>query len=499
MLAVVVLVLVFLFARLLTAPRVFTPVQGPAVTPQPAERTPEPLSGPPPNVVLIVTDDQRWDTLSVMPNIQRLLIGRGLAFNNAFASTPVCCPSRATILTGQQAYHTGVTDNEGPRGGVRSFKHRTSLATWLKESGYSTSYIGKYLEGYERYGEYSFVPPGWDDWHAILGLPEGGEAFFNYGMNENGKFVRYGEARSDYQTDVLARRAVEFIGRAQRPFFVHLAPFAPHPPAHPAPGDEGAFAQEPAFRPPSYDVRAREDTPAAKLPPIPPKYAGIYDAYRRNALGSLLAVDRAVGDIVEAVASKGELENTIFIYMSDNGFLLGEHRLFGKVWPYEPSIRIPLVIRLPGAEQARTSEQLVLNADIAPTIVELTGARARLRPDGTSLVPLLRGDEEGWRQEVPLLYIGEGQVKAYDPPRWLGIRTHRYKFVIYDDNSRELFDLKEDPDELENLSGSASIYEVENQLYQQLGKLTPQGHLGRRSLPRPTPDPNAEPRELFED
>jgi arylsulfatase A-like enzyme len=499
-LILVVLILIVVFSRALTPEPSFVPGAEPIVTPIPTARTPSPLSGPAPNIVFILTDDQRAKDVSVMPNVKRLLADRGMTFTRAYASTALCCPSRASILTGQHAYHTGVLDNTPPRGGVSALKHESTLATWLKEAGYNTSYIGKYLNGYEQPDAHEYVPPGWDDWHALFTLEPGltpKSLAYDYGLNENGDLNTFGTSPENYLTTVLTRRAVDFISKARSPFFLHFATAAPHIPAQPAPGDEHAFDDRPPERPPSYDVRTDDTSPAAQFEPITGAFEYLMDRYVRNALASLLAVDRAVAELYEAVEARGELDNTVFIFMSDNGMLVGEHRIFGKAWAYEPSIHLPLIITLPGSDRPSTSNELVQNVDIAPTITELAGARPRLRFDGVSLVPLMRGEPIKWRQEVPIMYLGDGELFA--PPGFIAIRTSRYKLVVYETGDHELFDLEKDPYELENLAGTPDAYEIEGPLYERLARLTPRGYLGQRRLPRPTPYPSVPPERFFAD
>lgn len=456
-------------------------------TPMPTIRTPEPLRGPPPNIVLILTDDQRADSLRVMPNVKRLLIDRGVTFENAFASTPVCCPSRASIYTGRHSFRTKVFDSRKPNGGVEAFSDDSTLATWLNDAGYATAFAGRYLNGYEVLGEQSFVPSGWDDWHAWL--TDGRGVYYDYRLNENGEVRRFGRTASEYLTDVLADRATSFIASAQRPFFVHFAPLAPHAPAVPAQQDIGTFADEPLDRPPSYDVVADGDVPAADLPPLPDFIKRYADGYRRSTLESLQAVDRAIASIVEAVDARGELDKTLFVFTSDNGHLQGEHRIFNAAWAYEPSIRVPLVIRAPGSADPFIERRLVQNVDIAPTITELTGVRPGLRPDGTSLVPLLRREDVRWRQETYFEYLGDRE--RYDsPPPYIAIRTDRHKLIVYADGSRELFDVGEDPHEMRNLAGTTEASEIEGPLYRRLGRLTTRGRLPsptRSASPTPAP------------
>ena len=423
-----------------------------------------------PNVVLILTDDQRYDDMDVLPSVRALLGDHGITFPNSFVSTPLCCPSRASLLTGRYSSNTNVYDNEAPNGGVQAFDDNSTIATWLRNAGYDTSFVGKYLNGYELLPDgQSFVPPGWTDWHGFA--PKDG-AYYNYELNENGVMHTFGKKPSDYLTDVLAKRATSFIKKSDRPYFLLFAPYAPHLPAVPAPQDVNAFAKNAPFRPPGYNLQAAPGTPAGALPPLTSKLMSFGDTYRKNALASLLSVDRAVTNIFEAVRARGQLNNTVFLFTSDNGLLLGEHRIIGKIWPYEQSIRVPLLARVPWSDARRTDNHMVLNVDLAPTIASLAGVTPGRPVDGASLVPLLRGQSPTWRDHVLIEYLGDRQSELV-PPKYSGIRTGRYKLIVYEDGSKELFDLKVDPNELvdiANLPGSASI---ENGLLSQLDKADP--------------------------
>jgi N-acetylglucosamine-6-sulfatase len=396
----------------------------------------------PPNIVLIVTDDQRWDTLDAMPSVQRLLVDHGVTFENAFVTTPSCCPSRVSLLTGQYSHHTGVFDGSAANapGGAPAFRDGSSIATWLHEAGYRTGLFGKYLNDYAALPR-GYVPPGWDEWVA-LATPHPQIRYYDYELNENGTIVRYGDVPSDYSTRVLAEKAVRFVEGA-RPFFLYLAPIAPHPPATPAPQDVDASIT-PWTPPPSFDEADDSDKPGGGAGPLDRAAA---EHLREEMMRSLLGVDRAVRDVVRAVREAGRLEDTYFVFTSDNGSLWGEHRLVGKVWPYEESIRVPLVIRPPGSDPTRTVDALALNLDIPATIAELAGVRPGLPQDGRSLVPVLKGDVDRWRHAFVVEFLG------YAPgiPAYSGIRTERYLYVEYRDRSRELYDLRADPFELENL------------------------------------------------
>ena len=205
---------------------------------------------------------------------------------------------------------------------------------------------------------------------------------------------------------------------------------------------------------------------------------------------ALQSLDRAVARIVEAVEQRGDLERTVFIYTSDKGVLLGEHRIFNAVWPYEEAIHVPLVVRVPWLSEAFTDSRLVSNADITPTIAELTGVRTTIAQDGLSLAPVLHRESVAWRQEVLICYLGP-RTHTGVPPRFRAIRTDRFKLVVYEDRSRELFDLQSDPNELKNLAGSEAAAEVEEPLFRRLNKLMPALPVIEEPLPTLAPSPRA--------
>ncbi len=404
-----------------------------------------------PNIVVILTDDQRWDQLAGMPNVRSLLVGRGMTFTNAFVTTSLCCPSRASILTGQYAHHTGVLDGSatGRPGGAPAFDDTSTLATWLHDGGYTTALVGKYLNDLSGLPT-GYVPPGWDRWFGIAQAAHQ-DRYYGYELNENGRIVQYGHDPGDYTTTVLQSKAVGFVDHAREPFFLYVAPVAPHLPATAAPGDAGAFADEPASQPPSFDEADVSDKPELRdTPPLGTHGAAEVTAVGRRMLASLLGVDRAVKAVVDAVASRGELSNTYFFFTSDNGFLLGEHRLVGKIWPYEESIRVPLVVAGPGIPRDAARPEIALNIDLAPTIAALAGVTPGLPEDGRNLVPLLHGRHPAWRSAFVEEFLGD----APSQPRFDAVRTERYLYVEYEDGSRELYDLRADPYELSNLIGT---------------------------------------------
>lgn len=423
-----------------------------------------------PNIVLILTDDQRWDTLRYMPTVERKLVGHGVTFANGFVTNPLCCPSRASILTGAYSHTTRVYRNDGPLGGFASFRDESTVATWLDGAGYRTALIGKYMNGYPG----SYVPPGWDRWVAFKR-----PGYFRYGIDVDGKDLPATD-QTAYSTDFLRQQAVSFIRAARRPFFLYFAPYAPHGPARPATRHESAFSELPPWRPPSYNERDISDKPrrVRSVPPLDGPARRSLDMFRRNQLRTLLAVDEAVASILDALADRGQLANTLVVFTSDNGFLWGEHRLSGKRHPYDESIRVPLIVRYDGlVGAARTDRRSVLGIDLAPTFAELAGVEAP-GAEGRSLLPLLRRDDARWPSAflVETLH-GGGQT-------YCGIRAQRSKFVAYANGDRELYDLATDPYELRNLAGAPSRANAVSLLRARLARLcnpTPPG-LSRKLL-----------------
>ncbi len=400
--------------------------------------------------MLIVTDDERADTPR-LANVTRRLARRGVTFSNAFVTTSMCCPARAGILTGQYSHHNGVVGNGG-RGAYLAFDEQSTLAVWLRGAGYATALVGKYLNGYSVDG-HDEVPPGWSDWQAIDSAPA--QRYYDYVLDENGREVFYGSAPSDYSTSVLARKAVEFLRGAREPFFLYFAPVAPHLPATPAPGDARSVPAPP-LPAPSFNERDVRDKPWARLHPRRLSRNAVrylLDTIRDKQLESLRAVDRSVGEIATTLGRRHLLDRTVILYTSDNGFLWGEHRLGGKVWPYDESIRVPLVARVPWPQAwDTTDDHLVLNIDLASTVAELAGVRPGLPQDGRSLVPLLRDESVAWRSAFLVEYRGRSLLGQGGPPPFRAIRTQRYLDVDYDNGWRELYDLARDPWELRNVA-----------------------------------------------
>ncbi len=430
-----------------------------------------------PNVVVVMTDDQALDTMAAMPLTRRLIGSRGTTFERAFVSFPLCCPSRATFLTGQYAHNHGVRNNAGPHGGYKSLDKGHTLATWLAAAGYRTGFVGKFLNGYGEGDAVTEVPPGWSEWYGLPGKAK--QRAFDFNLNENGEIVHYGGAQGKqgpYKTDVLADQAAGFIHRSApnpRPFFLWVATNGPHrdtglPEAaernpEPAPRDRGRFEGRHPPRGTSVGELDVSDKPrdVRSRPPLGRATRAQLDREYVSQLEALASIDRLVARLVRRLRSAGELDQTVFVFTSDNGYLRGQHRLEGKSRLYEEAIRVPLLIRGPGFEAGAHDRRLVANIDLAPTILDAAGAAADLTPDGRSLIPSANGPA----RDAVLLEVFE-RKQAFQ-----GLRTQRYAYAEYENGERELYDLRRDPEQLENLAGSAPLAALRAQLARRLAGL----------------------------
>jgi arylsulfatase A-like enzyme len=432
---------------------------------------------PRPNVILIHTDDQRSDTIGYMPALMEQIAAKGVRFENTFSPNPVCLPSRASILTGNYAHTHGVLSNGPPDGGPLRFigPDQETIAVWLQSEGYRTGFFGKY-HGYFAYCSESScpVPPGWDEWRSFLK-----DDYFNYEMSKNGTIVPYGGAPEDYSTDVMRDEVLAFLdAHPDEPLFVYFAPFAPHVSVAngffpvPAPRHEGALASVPPWRPASYMEEDVSDKPAiiqARPAVLDPVVSFYFDLQRYLGLESLLAVDEAIAAIVAKLEEQGRLTDTLIIFTSDHGYSDGEHRLFGKLCPYEECIRIPLVMRYPRVlhDRPETRDEPAMVIDFAPTIAEWARVSPERVPpiDGLSLVGVARGTQATWRDTVLL--------EQWMVRRYAGVRTAEWKYVLLDTGERELYDLVNDAAELENVADQfpALAAELEGRIVELGGSL----------------------------
>lgn len=414
-----------------------------------AREAPVPLDDRP-NVILVVTDDQTVDTLPsdppAMPWLQSQLADPTtgwLAFPQAIVSTPMCCPSRATLLTGLTADHHGVTSNEDGA----DLDETDTLPVWLHDAGYTTGLVGKYLNGYPWDGG-PYVPPGWDRWFAKTNESPA-TTYYGYGVVDQGAWRRFGTSPGEYVTDVLGREAVAFVrsAPAERPWFLYLAPPAGHAPWIPAPRDTGLLGGAPPAIPSDAVLNDVEGKPAwvRGRPPIDDERAAQLQTDRVRARETLLSADEQLRRVWQAVLARGEQDRTVVVFLSDNGYQFGEHRWVGKQTPYEPSIRVPFAIRSPWVAGGSVPA-LVSNLDVAPTIVALAGVVAP-SGDGRSLSALLSGSGPAPAgRAVPISWAGSPGV-----PAWTGVRTTGSIRVRWADGTVERYSLARDPDQLRNL------------------------------------------------
>jgi arylsulfatase A-like enzyme len=403
-----------------------------------------------PDVVVILTDDQRLDDLGVMTTVQQEIAGKGTTFANAFVVNTVCCPTRATLLTGRHSHGSGVFTNGQDCHGSRPFDDRSTVATTLDAAGYRTGMVGKYRNSW--IGE--DPPPGWDDWHAFWGLGDNsGGAYFDYQLDHNGVRQSYGSAAADYSTDVLAPYAEDFIRStpASEPLFLMFTPFGPHGGQKPAPRHRGVFDGMVIPHGPHFNEADVSDKPAyvRAMPALTADELRAVDVSRRRARETLLSVDEAVAGILDALADTNRLSNTLVVFTSDQGFSRGEHRIERKGAPYEDILRVPLVARFDaGGTGARVESRMVANTDLAPTLAALAGT-SMPGVDGRSWLPLLQDQPVPWRHDVLTEYVQGG-----DPiPSYCAIRTATRKYVGYVTGEVELYDLERDPYELANAAG----------------------------------------------
>ena len=438
-----------------------------------------------PNLILVVTDDQTMAQLNqaTMPNTLELIGAQGTTFANTIATTPLCCPSRATMITGQYGHNNGVLANRPGYGALVG--PRNVLPAWLQAAGYRTAHVGRWLNGFRNAGG-DAAAPGWDRWFTL------GESqtYFGYKINTGDSEVKYGNGARDYVTRVLNQAAIRFVrreARSKRPFFLQLDHIAPHsaaqkgaktgecahsaiPPTRVPAGFEGAQLATP----PSFNEADVGDKPSFVKDRPPLNDAQVTELQRQNRcrLASLPAVDEGVRRIVAALAKAGELDDTAIVFVSDNGYFFGEHRVPNeKYLAYEEAIRIPMLIRFPAGVGTPGAEvdAPVANIDIAPTLLALAGARPCIRSgcrvlDGRPLTDLVQGGAwPGDRALAIELARAAERPTTELPCKYEGLRASGQVYIEYSSvpdaagrcapsSEREHYDLAADPYQLENLA-----------------------------------------------
>jgi arylsulfatase A-like enzyme len=467
-----------------------------------------------PNVVVVMTDDMRADELLFAPQVRKLVARRGLTFENSFSPFPLCCPARASFLTGVYAHNHHVYWHEPPYGYGRFDDSRT-IATSLRAAGYQTGFVGKYLN---RYGvdrsrvsgkpSWRYVPRGWTDWRAAFESPglegvHGGTYFyFDTPYNVNGRVDNTHRGR--YQTDVIgdfsvgmARRFAERRRASGKPFFMYVNYVAPHhggpveqdDPRNVAGGDDAEFATPARPR----WVRGRFDGLIRRASGLPrgggPSEKDMSDKHgrlrsrpvesrrERRALAevtrqraeSIYALDRQVGRLVRRLKASGEWDRTIFVFTSDNGYFLGEHRLrTGKVRTYEPSLRVPLVVTGPGMRDGERRYEPITTVDLSATVLDAAGARPPFPSDGESRLPSMREGDRAWQHPVLTEFYFPGwrrnRTSLFSDERTaIGVRVPRYSYTRYR-GFEELYDLVEDPYQDRNVAGRPAYADVRREL-----------------------------------
>jgi N-acetylglucosamine-6-sulfatase len=403
-----------------------------------------------PNVIVIDTDDMNATDISVMRNTLSLLGAHGTTFRNSYVSYPLCCPSRATFLTGQYAHnHHVLTDQR-----FNDLDSSNTLAVWLRRAKYRTAMFGKYLNGYGVVYPRQ-IPKGWTQWYALTGGTE--QHRYGFRLNENGKVRHYGRKPSNYIDYVLDSKVNAVLKQwtiSPKPFFIYYNPNNPHGESgtpywstrdpEPAPQYLGVFGDITAPRPPNFDELNVSDKPqlVREIPRLSDNQLADIDRRYRGRVESLLSVDDEVKRIVGLVRKYGDKQKTFFIFTSDNGLELGSHRIEFKNFLYEEGERVPLIIRGPGFPENTTREQLVANIDLAPTITSLTGVTPGRVMDGIPLLPLAKNPADGTNRDI---LFESPDIGAS------GIRRGPWKYNLWTNGDEELYNLDDDPYELTNL------------------------------------------------
>ncbi len=427
----------------------------------------------PPNVVVVLLDDARYDDIASMPLVQRQVGQAGATLTRFYSSMPLCCPARASLLTGQYPHNHKVLSNKAPTGGFKEFDDRSTLATWLDPT-YRTGLVGKYLNEYEP----PYQPPGWDEWLVP-------RAMYNY--TATGWFLDKGQGGAyatvpGYQTDAIGALAADFIRRnapASQPFFLQTSLVAPHAGIPADPDDPDGVPTpyvEPAYRDffegsrntdPSFDEADVSDKPLRPAPLSDAEERALNEALQQRREAGLSAQD-AILKVLGALRDAGELNDTYVFVLSDNGYILGEHRIRGgKVAPYEVSARVPLMVRGPGIPAGATVEELSGLVDLAPTILSMTGVDSPTpgRIDGVDLLPVLRDPTRSLGRPGILLEATKVDATT-DPLPWSyhAIVSGDYKYVERTGGNKELYNLAWDPYELKNIAGQSAYALTQSRL-----------------------------------
>ena len=435
-----------------------------------------------PNILLITTDDQTLQEMKYLPATRQLLGDAGVTFTHMLSPHPLCCPARAELMTGQYAQNNGVYTNGGLRGGWGALLDpANTLGAWLQDAGYRTAMLGKFLNKWrpDQHG----IPEGWSDFRAS---PVDSFGYYDFRINANGRAMSFADGES-YSTTYITDATVELIQQwsepeldglqagQHRPFFIWSSYYAPHGDcrnssggckAPPTPerqyADEYSSEEAPAVSKPSFNEPGDAPNPVVRKKVRkgrPDTSAAAMNHLHRQRARSLISVDHGVQSIVSTLAQAGQLDNTLILFTSDNGYLLGEHQYLGKVLAYDEALRVPLLVRGPGIPEGEQRSQFVTTVDLAPTIVAAAGAVPGRRVDGRDLSEILTRDVGG---KVDTILVQAGQPKSVsEQGTWLyrGVRTKRWTYTRWvttkGDVFHELFDNKRDPFQVRNLASSS--------------------------------------------
>ena len=454
----------------------------PAVVPVPAKVVPERIPGVKPrNVVFILSDDHRYDAMSFLGHqfaktpVLDSLAANGAYIKNALVTTSLCSPSRASILTGLYTFRHRVIDNNRPiPPGTVYFPQ------YLQKAGIATCFIGKWHMG----GESDAPQPGWDHWVSFIGQGEYFPPTPDYTLNVDGKRVK----QKGYITSELTDYAIDWLKQqkpAEKPFFLYLSHKAVHANFTPEPKYDGKFKDLPFRR---ADTEASTSTNLLQprwLRDQPNSWHGVdfpyhsaldIEGYYKRYCETLSSVDDSIGRVLQQLKDMGIYEDTLVIYMGDNGFMFGEHGLIDKRVAYEPSMRVPMLMQCPALIKGGTVvTQMVANIDVAPTVMQAMGLKEPAHMDGQSFLPLAEGRNITWRKDF--LYVYYWEKNFPQTPTIFSLRSDRYKYITYYGlwDADELYDLESDPDETRNLlyqpKHQKLAKELENRLYSKMAQL----------------------------
>jgi arylsulfatase A-like enzyme len=405
-----------------------------------------------PNIVFVLTDDQFPGTENAMPALKKNVTSQGVKFTNMISTFPLCCPARATIMRGQYAHNTRIYGNTLPAGGWKKFRNqglqKNTIATWLRKSGYQTGLFGKYMNSYRE----RTIPPGWDRWYAWNGMNEGWTALND---QRTQKPLKPQEADSG-----VSKAALQFLDNRlgkRAPVFAYVNFGAEHKPYHHAKTDADKFKSARVPRTPAFNEKDVSDKPSdvRGLSRLTGSEISKLDRNYRKGLRSLMRVDRFVGNASSLLRRKGEMDNTYFVFYTDNGTHFGQHRFgHGKLQPYEEDVNFPLIVRGPGFEKrGAKSSKLVGNHDIAPTLADMGGANVPNFVDGRSFLPLAKDPNTAWPRTA---ILSARETNNGSSNKWSMLRMRSKVYTRYG-NSREqeYYNLRRDPYQVHNALGAS--------------------------------------------